>query len=151
MKKKILTWSDIAKCKKQLRKYKGHIDCIVCILRGGAVPATIASNILDVPVYYLEFRSYIGTKQSSTIEYKDYSVGSSIKDKRLLIVDDIFDTGKTIECAKKVLQRKKPKSIDVFVLVTKDKEVLLNKATVVPYSYMLTCPVGTWAIYPWEN
>ena len=147
MKKIHITWGDIEESKRWLLEYKDKVDCIVCILRGGMVPAILASHILDVPICYIEFKSYTGTKRR-LIEYVNFSVSpDNIFGKRVLIVDDIFDSGKTLQNTKKIVQSLKPSKINTFVLVTKNED----KCDSLSIDYYQTCSEKVWVVYPWEN
>lgn len=64
-------------------------DVVVGLLRGGGVPGTIISHIIDVPFYGLNVSS---TRATVDPVYQVYQRSSM----KVLVVDDINDTGKTL-------------------------------------------------------
>lgn len=146
MKKVYITWENIEESKRCLEEYKDKVDYIVCVLRGGMIPALLASHILDVPICYVQFKSYIGSKRRLT-EYTNFSINSNIFGKRVLIVDDIFDSGKTLQNAIKIVQKFKPSQIKTFVLVTKNE----LKCDNLFIDYYTSVSKKLWCVFPWES
>lgn len=68
-------------------------DYIIGLTRGGLIPATMLSHLLDVPMIAIQYSSVdgAGDNKNHDNELPD------IKGKSLLIVDDIADSGKTLE------------------------------------------------------
>ena len=81
-------------------------DYIVGLVRGGVTPATMISHYLNIPCYTLDVRlrdhngkleSNVGMAQDAYGEYD----GTSVEGKNILIVDDINDSGTTLNWIKK--------------------------------------------------
>ena len=71
---------------------------IVSISRGGALLARILSDLLDLPVLNIGLRSYQGIGQKGEIVvYQPLTQG--IAGKKVLLVDEICDSGRTFEVA----------------------------------------------------
>lgn len=71
---------------------------IVSISRGGALLARILSDLLDLPILNIGLRSYQGIGQKGEIVvYQPLTQG--ISGKRVLLVDEICDSGRTFEVA----------------------------------------------------
>ena len=51
MEKTLIPWSVLDEFKKVITCFRGRVDYVVGILRGGAFPAICASHTLEVPVY----------------------------------------------------------------------------------------------------
>jgi hypoxanthine phosphoribosyltransferase len=106
---------------------------IVAILKGSFVFCSDLIRHLN-PLYKVDFiicKSYVGTK--STGEVKIISdVRSDIKDKDILIVDDIADTGITIDFLRKNFLERGANSIKVCVLLNKKDRRIIE--TPVEYS-----------------
>lgn len=70
------------------------LDLIVGIARGGLTIAHIASDFLKLPVASFTISSYKDLKQVKLSDIA-YHVGGDLKDKNILLIDDVSDTGKT--------------------------------------------------------
>jgi xanthine phosphoribosyltransferase len=84
----------------------GPFDSIVCITRGGLVPAAVVARELNVRVIetvcistYQNYRNEGGTKLLKTAAPEIVATGG----KRVLIVDDLVDTGKTAKVVREIL------------------------------------------------
>ncbi len=71
-------------------------DCslLVAMARGGMSPAHMLSDFLRLPVATFTLSSYRDMQQQNLTEIT-YQVGGQLKGKKILLVDDISDTGKT--------------------------------------------------------
>ncbi len=78
------------------------LDLIVGIARGGLTIAHIASDFLKLPVASFTISSYKDFKQLEISEI-DYHVGGDLKNKHILLIDDVSDTGKTFIRGEKYL------------------------------------------------
>lgn len=68
------------------------IDCIVGVIRGGLIPATILSHMMDVPLAAISYSSKEGMgggKNTNILPHLNYE--------NILFVDDICDSGKTLK------------------------------------------------------
>lgn len=90
-----------------LRKIKfGEFDLIVAIGRGGITLGGLIQHILDIPmeILWLNFRDEENKmKYNLPVVIKENEALGKIRDKRILIVDDVCRTGKTIRMAKEIL------------------------------------------------
>ena len=78
---------DLNKLVKQIEKSKIKYDYILGVERGGLIPAVHLSHRLGIPVKTLTWSSIL--KDSSMVTY------FLLRNKKLLLVDDIVDSGKT--------------------------------------------------------
>jgi hypoxanthine phosphoribosyltransferase len=109
MKVKVVTWEDVVRwCKKLAKKIRGSgfkPDVVVAIARGGFAPARLLCDYLDVvDLLSIKVEHWIETgkhKEEATIKYP---FNYDFSGKRVLIVDDIADTGKSIIVAKRHIQ-----------------------------------------------
>lgn len=103
------------------RDYAGESITLVCTLRGGCVFfADLMREIQgDVELDFIAVSSYgAGTKTSGEVKMvKDLS--EPIKDKNIIIVEDIIDTGVTLSYLKRLLETRKPKSLKICALLDK--------------------------------
>ena len=69
-------------------------------------------------IEFMKVSSYQGTKSSGALNI-DLNLGTDIKDKNVIICEDIVDTGYTLSYLKDYLLDKKPKSLKIAVLLDK--------------------------------
>lgn len=126
IKKILVSREEIAKRVSELGKqisedYKGESVTLVCTLRGASIFfADLVREIEgDVEIDFIAVSSYgAGTKSSGEVKMiKDLS--EPIKDKNVIIVEDIIDTGITLCYLKKLLLARAPKSLKVCSLLDK--------------------------------
>lgn len=126
IKKVLITKEEIAKRVAQLgeqisKDYRGESITLVCTLRGASIFfADLAREIDgDVEMDFIAVSSYgAGTSSSGEVKMvKDLS--APIKDKNVIVVEDIIDTGITLNYLKKLLLARAPKSLKVCALLDK--------------------------------
>lgn len=101
--------------------YQGREVIAIGILKGCFVFMSDLVRAMSEPVkvYFMEVSSYgNGTKSSGVVEIlKD--IGEDIKDKDVLIVEDIVDSGNTLSQLKKILGERQPKSLRICTMLSK--------------------------------
>ena len=100
--------------------YENKQPIVVCVLKG-ACPfhAELIKHIgLPIEVDYIQVSSYSGTSSTGTITLKK-DLDSNIKDKDIILVEDIVDTGLTLSVLKQQLMEREPRSIKVATLLDK--------------------------------
>lgn len=101
--------------------YEGKEIMLVCILKGGVFFMTELAKYISVPVTFdfMSISSYgDDTKSSGRVKIiKD--LDDSIRDKDVLIVEDIIDTGNTLSYLLELFHTRKPKSIRLCTLLNK--------------------------------
>jgi len=112
----------VDKIELQVRKSEIQYNAVVGVLRGGLVPAVMLSHRLNLPMYIL---------------WPDSELGDSCG--RILIVDEIYDTGETIQ----KLKARHP---------TADFAVLYHNANLPNIEYYGTKQLlDKWIVFPWEK
>lgn len=102
------------------RDYAGKTVTVVPVLKGSFVfAADLLRHItVDCTVDFLGLRSYEGTKTSGVVEItKDLT--KSIEGKDVLVVEDIVDTGLTMQYLLENFKTRKPKSLKIVSLLDK--------------------------------
>ncbi len=95
-------------------------DIIVAIGRGGLTFGHLLSDLLRIPISSITIQSYTDiAKQGEVVITQGLS--SRIAKKRVLLVDDIADTGMTLRRATGYLKRFKPASITTATLFYKPR------------------------------
>ena len=73
---------------------------------------------IDMECDFMRVKSYINLEQGDIVIAKDLE--TPIKGKHVYIVDDIYDTGNTMKVVIEYLEVKKPASISIVSLVTRE-------------------------------
>lgn len=125
------------------RSRKGF-DCIVGISRGGLVLTRIMSDLLeiqDVMITKSEYYTDLGERRKKpAITQK---IQGNIFHKKVLLLDDVADTGQSLVEIERYLESKKPKELTVATLYIKP----WSKA--IPDYYV--SETDAWIIFPWER
>ena len=119
-------------------------DVIVGITVGGMIPAALVAKVLGVrDVMTVSARSYQGTTQGAL---RIFNVpDSDLAGKRVLIVDDITDTGETLkEVARVLRERSRADTTRTATFV-----VRTDKCVVKPDFAALEAT--QWVVFPWEQ
>ncbi len=122
----MLTEEQIAKRVKELaaqldKLYDGRTPVVVCILKGSVLffSDLIRNMKTALTIDFMGVSSYgSGTKSSGELKItKDLS--TDIKDRDVLIVEDIIDSGNTLYKLKKMLSSRQPSSVNIVTLLDK--------------------------------
>lgn len=103
------------------RDYAGKSIFVVCILKGSFMFCADLMRYITVPVSidFMCVSSYgAGSRSSGNIQIlKD--VGVDIRDKDVLIVEDIIDSGNTLKCLKEMLEGRAASSVKICTMLNK--------------------------------
>ena len=103
------------------RDYKGETVHLICILKGACIFLADLLRELRIPVSvdFIAVSSYgKGTLPSGEVRItKD--LDASIEDLNVIIVEDILDTGLTLNYLYRILQSRKPRSLRIAALLDK--------------------------------
>lgn len=146
---------DIAAMCSKMRDYiqaiDFHPDCIVAILKGGSIPATNLANLLSIwDIHTIKIKKYDddGKQIVEKAEIVD-NITNSIKGKRVLIVDDVCETGESLKLAIEEI-KKYTDTVMACVLVAKNNYHQINLEDVI-CPFAKTFKRGTWVRFYWEN
>ena len=118
----------------------GEWKAIVAITRGGMAPAMIIARELDIrTVDTISIKSYDNQSQSEAVVLKspdDAMIGDG---SGILIVDDLVDTGKTLEVVKKLY----PKAHIATVYAKPQGRPMVD-------SFITEVSQDTWIFFPWD-
>ena len=107
--------------------YQGQSLVLVGILRGSVMFVADLLRQIDVPVTldFLAISSYVGRDSSGVVRLlKD--LDHPINDKHVLLVEDIIDTGLTLNYVLRVLGTRSPASLAVCTLLNKPARRLID-------------------------
>ena len=103
--------------------YQDYDDILlICILKGGVMFLTDLTKHIDVPheIDFMAVSSYgKGVRQSSREVRIDMDLTASLADKHVLIIEDIIDSGYTLDFVFDVLRTRKPASLKLCTLLDK--------------------------------
>lgn len=140
-----LSWTEGAKlCEELVEKTRDYRpDVLVGVSRGGLVPLRVFSDVLDIKkigVLGIQFYKAIG--ETNKFPEITHEMPLNISGKKILIIDDVADTGKSLVEAKKYIGKKGAKEIKTATLHFKPTSIIT------PDYYIAT--TTDWIIYPWE-
>lgn len=117
-------------------------DVIVGVSRGGWLPARVLSDLLDNPTLAnIRVGFYVDVYKTVSEPVITQPVSVSVKDKQVLVVDDITDTGKSLQLVWESLmtEAKDVKSVTLY-----------HKAWSCFTPDLYARETDAWIIFPWE-
>jgi len=140
-----MSWEELEKnclaLYKKIRKQK--YDRILCISRGGLVWARMFSDLFDnLPISHLTAVSYTGIHSRKDVKITELPNHESIKNQRLLVIDEIADQGKTFTAIAKAL-----KTMGVHDFTTM-APIIRSFTNPKPDIYLKV--IDDWVIFPYE-
>jgi xanthine phosphoribosyltransferase len=146
MEKTIVSWRGImslcTKIVEQLKdKQPNILDFeIVGLSRGGLIPSVIISNMLNIrKVYSVGLRTYADQEKASNAEL--YQVPDISSMQKILLIDDISDSGDSFISIKKMLVNKEVITASLF---------LKKRTKFIPDVYAKKAKDESWIVFPWE-
>ena len=119
-------------------------DTIVAIARGGYIPARILSDYLGVfDLAHIKIEHYRGARSERSARIR-YPLNADICGRRVLLVDDVSDSGDTFDVALRHL-REHGSAAELRTAVLHHKRV----STFVPDYFAQEVVDWRWIIYPW--
>lgn len=163
MKKTYYSWSHIeGACLDIVRQMyinNWKPDYIVGITRGGLIPATLISHYIKIPMNTLNVSLRDYTSKESNCWMAEDAFGYKQQQKKILLVDDINDTGETIKWIKDDWKSCCIPNHELWDTVWGDNvriatltSNLSSKETVDYYKWECNkAEDDVWIVYPWED
>jgi len=109
------------------KDYKGKEPVLICVLKGAVFFFTdLARNIdLDCELDFMKAASYEDEESTGEVEIQ-VDVTTNIKDRDVIVVEDIMDTGRTLGALLDHLKEKGPNSIKLCVLLDKTERRVIE-------------------------
>ncbi len=141
------TWNQIYEMlieqSEKIRKSHYQPDIIVGIARGGLIPARILTDLLETPqVATIRIEFYADIAQPSIQPLLKQPLNVPVTGKKILIVDDISDSGQSLKTAKQHLTEKGAAETKIATLYTK------TTTQTIPDYFEKTA--DRWIVFPWE-
>ena len=142
------SWEDVERlCEsvaEQVRRSGFKPDLIVAIARGGFPPARLISDILDVRrVASITVEYYRAVGETEARPKVIFPLNADVEGKRVLLVDDVADTGHSLKLVRDLLLEKGAREVRVATLHYKPWSILKPDY----YGEETTA----WIIYAWEK
>jgi uncharacterized protein len=119
-------------------------DIIVAIARGGLISARILTDLLETAeLATIQVQFYVGIAQTKEEPTLKQALTFQVNGKKVLLVDDIADTGKSLQFAKNYLQQQGAAEIKTVTLYLKPKSI-----TTPDYYEKQT---SNWIVFPWDT
>jgi len=145
LKKRLYSWPQLVKdCSAISKKLSAqNFDCLVAISRGGLIPATVLSYLLDIKkIHVISYSYYLKPGVRGKLK-RIFAPEQKIKNCHILLVDEIADTGHTLLAASQFLKNKGNK-ITTVALHWK------TKSKIKP-DYFAHKAENLWIVYPWDE
>ncbi len=149
-----VSWSEyhqlIEKLALQVHESGWQFDEILCLARGGMRVGDVLSRIFDKPLGVLftsSYREESGTRQSNLLIAESISSARPMQGPRVLIADDLVDSGHTYARLMPQLRERYPQFTEVRTAVLWMKAVSSFK----PDYYVDFLPSSPWIHQPFEE
>jgi len=103
------------------KDYEGEEVLLLCILKGGVVFMSDLARAISIPVSmdFMAVSSYGSSATSSGVVRILKDLGQSIEGKNIIIVEDIIDSGLTLNYLVSYLKARGPKSVEICTIMDK--------------------------------
>jgi hypoxanthine phosphoribosyltransferase len=141
------TWNQIYEmliCQAQKIKTQNYKpDLIIAVARGGVIPSRILSDLLETPnLSFMQIEFYTNINQTLQEPTLKQTLNTDLTGKKILLIDDISDTGKSLTLAMTHLKKQGAIEIKTATLYQKPQSIL-------PPDF---CEKQTidWVVFPWD-
>ncbi len=144
----LLSWNRIYQMARRLalkiRQAGFQPDVVVAIARGGYIPARILCDFMDIfNLTSIRVEHYTAGAHKKQFARISSPLGMDVRDMKVLVVDDVSDTGDTLELALDHIKSFSPEEVKVATLDHK------KVSTIEPDFYARKVVNWRWIIYPW--
>lgn len=144
----VRTWNEIYAMllsqAEKIRRSGFKPDVIVAITRGGWIPARILSDLLEISgIATVRVEFYLGVAETKNEPVLTEAISTVVTGKKALIVDDVADTGRSLQLAKEHVLQQGAAEVRTATLYRKP-----NSVTKPDYYEKET---SLWIVFPWEN
>jgi len=144
----IPSWDQIyvllLKLAEAVRKSGFEPDVIVGVSRGGWIPARIMSDLLENPkLANVTAEFYVGVAETKHEPSITQPVSLPVKNKKVLVVDDVADTGESLKQVNSHLKNQGASEIKIATIYYKPWSII------VPHYYEKE--TRCWIVFPWEQ
>ena len=128
----------------RILREKEEFDTIIAIVKGGLIPARLLSDVLGIDeIGFIGVKLYKGVGEKEKTPKLTIPPTPPPTNKRILVVDDIVDTGTTLQLVIDELNRYTPAKIRSAAIYVKPWAIIRPD-----YYYETT---SKWIVFPWER
>jgi len=143
----VSTWNQIydmlLRLAEKIRKDGFKPDVIVGVSRGGWPPARVLSDLLDNPnLASVKAEFYLGVAETKGEPVLMQPVSTTVTNKKVLIVDEVADTGKSLKLIKEHIIGEGAAEVKVATVYYKPWSIVIPDY----YERETRC----WIVFPWE-
>jgi hypoxanthine phosphoribosyltransferase len=147
---RFITWEEVEEMSynlaEKIRVSNFRPDVIVAVARGGVVGARLVSDILGIPDFTcLRIAHWGETAVRGKDARLERGIGGTVSGKKILLIDDVTDTGKSLSVAKAYLQSLTPAEIKTAALQ------YIKGSSFIPDFYGKEETEWAWFAYPWNR
>jgi len=119
-------------------------DIIVGVARGGWPPARIMSDLLENPeIANVKAEFYLGVAETKGEPVITQPVSVPVKNKRVLVVDDVADTGKSLALVREHLKEQGAAGVKIATIYYKPWSIVTPD--------WFERKTSRWVVFPWER
>jgi len=128
----------------QIRRAGFEPDLIVGVARGGWPVARVMSDLLENPeVANVKADFYLGVAETKGEPVITQPVSAPVKGKKVLVVDDVADTGKSLALVRKHLKEQGAADVKIATIYYKPWSIITPD--------WFERKTSHWIIFPWER
>jgi len=128
----------------KIRKSGFKPDVIVGISRGGWPPARVMSDLLENPhIANVKAEFYLGVAKTKGEPTITQPVSASVRGKKVLVVDEVADTGKSLRLVRSHLNEEGATEVKIATIYYKPWSIVVPD-----YDERET---SIWIVFPWER
>lgn len=154
---RIVTWREIDQLAQNLYHLVKNDDyrpeIILGISRGGTIPARLLSDMFEAGFPFknekttfilatMQVKFYTGISETHTQPMIEQDVTTPIYFKKILLVDDLADTGASLQCALDYISSKSPKEVKIATFLCKPW------SKIIPHYFVEE--TTKWVVFPHE-
>ena len=141
------TWSQVynmlLNLAEKIRRNRFRPDIIVGVSRGGWPPARVLSDLLGNPnLANVKAEFYLGVAETKGEPILTQPVSMAVAGKRVLVVDEVADTGKSLKLVKEHIVKEGATQVEVATVYCKPWSIIT------PDYYERE--TSRWIVFPWE-
>jgi hypoxanthine phosphoribosyltransferase len=119
-------------------------NIIIGITRGGCIPARVLSDLLEIPdLATVRVEFYLGVAETRNEPVLTQGVSAVVEGKKALLVDDVADTGKSLQLAREHILQQGATEVRITTLYHKPFSLIKPDY----YEKETSC----WVVFPWET
>ncbi|MEM3565905.1 MAG: phosphoribosyltransferase [Candidatus Bathyarchaeia archaeon] len=133
----------LMKITEKIKKDNFKPDIIVGVSRGGWPPARVLSDLLENPnLANVKVEFYVGVAETKGEPTLTQPVSVKVAGKKVLVVDEVADTGKSLQLIKGHLQKEGAAEVRIAA-------VYLKPWSIIKPDYYAR-ETSRWIVFPWE-